>query len=65
MPQSVENAIKSWAAPVLLAALLGVCGVLWSDMRGTISKLSDNVGSLQIAVTRLTVIQEQQAKRAE
>ena len=52
MPQSVENAIRIWAAPVLLGALLAICGYLWVDMRTQVAKLND-------AVVRLTALQEQ------
>lgn len=54
MPQSVENALRIWAAPVLLGALLAICGYLWIDMRTQVTKLND-------AVVRLTVLQEQDA----
>ncbi len=51
MPQSVENAIRAWAAPILLGALLAVCGYLWVDMRAQVTRLND-------AVVRLTTLQE-------
>jgi hypothetical protein len=58
MPESTERAIRIWAAPVLLTALLTVCGYLWLDQARRMDRMTDEIGDLRQAVTRLTVLTE-------
>ena len=58
MPQSVENAIRVYLAPILAAALIAVCGVLWFDMRDQVNALTAKVAGLNDTVVRLTTIEE-------
>jgi hypothetical protein len=59
MPENVQRVIAAWAAPSLLAALIAVCGVLWFDMRSTVTDLSEKLDRLNDSVVRLTALQEE------
>jgi hypothetical protein len=43
---------------VLLTALLTVCGYLWLDQARRMDRMTDEIGDLRQAVTRLTVLTE-------
>lgn len=58
MPESTERAIRVWAAPVLLTALLTICGYLWIDQTRRMDRMVDEIGDLRQAVTRLTALAE-------
>lgn len=58
MPEATERAIRLWAAPVLLTALLTVCGYLWIDQARRMDRMVEELDDLRQAVTRLTVLSE-------
>lgn len=56
MPDPVERAIRAWAVPVLLAALLTVCSYLWADQVKRMDRMADQIDSLTQTVTRLNAL---------
>lgn len=58
MPQSVHDAIRNWLQPVIIAALVTVCSILWSDMREQQKATADKLSLLNDAVVRLTALQD-------
>jgi len=63
MPPSEMNTlrtIRAWAAPMLLAALLAICGYLWVDQVDRMNRMNDRLETLNDAVVRLTALTERQ-----
>ncbi len=54
------NRLRAWAAPMLLAALLAICGYLWVDQVDRMNRMNDRLETLNDAVVRLTALTERQ-----
>lgn len=60
MPQSTVDIVKAWTAPALLAVVLALSGILWSNSQSRISALESSLAASQ---NTLAVIQANQEDR--
>ncbi len=57
MPQTVQDAIKVWSAPAMLAVILVLSGFIWNGQQARIAALEVVVSGNQNALTTITANQ--------